>query len=72
MASICVAVGLAVLLLACSSLTRTVVAPPEIPGASFVGNKACYDCHTNITRMFPASAHGCLHFEGAKLAGETL
>ena len=69
--AICVASGVALLLNACSSVSRTIASPPEIPGASFVGNKACYDCHTNITRMFPASAHGRLHFEGAKLAGES-
>src|SRR5258706_13138 len=66
------AAGLLVTLLAsCSSVSRTIVAPPEIPGASYVGNKACYECHTNITRVFPASAHGRLHFEGAQLAGQT-
>ena len=67
----CVAWGAAILVNSCSSLTGTVVAPPDIPGATYVGNKACYDCHTNINRMFPASAHGRLHFEGAKLAGES-
>ncbi len=60
-----------VLINSCSTVTRTVVAPPEIPGATYVGNKACYDCHANITRIFPASAHARVHFEGAKLAGET-
>jgi len=59
------------LLISCASVTRTVVAPPEIPGATYAGNQACYYCHTNITRNFPASAHGRLHFEGAKLAGQT-
>jgi predicted CXXCH cytochrome family protein len=62
---------LAALLASCSSVSRTVVAPPDIPGARYVGNKACYECHTNITRIFPASAHGRLHFEGAQLAGQT-
>jgi predicted CXXCH cytochrome family protein len=47
------------------------VAPPEIPGASYVGNKACLDCHTNITRSFPASPHARVHVETAKLAGLT-
>ena len=64
------AAGLAgVLLLSCSSLNRTVVAPPGIEGASFVGNKACSECHTNITRIFPASPHARLSFEGARLEG---
>src|SRR5213592_4601671 len=55
------AVGLAaVALSSCSTLERTVVAPPMIEGASFAGNKACYECHTNITGVFPSSAHARL------------
>ena len=54
----------------CSTLTRTVVAPPEIPGATFVGNKGCFDCHTNISRIFPASPHARVHVESAQFAGQ--
>src|SRR6266446_7407595 len=61
----------AVLLISCSSIERTVIVPPNVEGATFVGNKECFECHTNITRMFPASPHARLHFEGAKLAGQT-
>jgi predicted CXXCH cytochrome family protein len=57
--------------LSCSSLDRTVVAPPMIEGASYAGNKACYECHTNITRIFPTSPHARLYFEGARLQGLT-
>jgi predicted CXXCH cytochrome family protein len=59
------------LLSSCSTVTRTVVAPPEIPGATYVGNKACYDCHTNITRWFPGSAHARVDVPDAKMAGQT-
>jgi predicted CXXCH cytochrome family protein len=56
----------------CSTVTRTVVAPPQIEGAVFVGNKACADCHTNIARMFPMSPHA-RHYkdspEWASIAG---
>jgi predicted CXXCH cytochrome family protein len=58
-------------LISCSSLERTVVAPPMIEGASFAGNKACYECHTNISRIFPASPHARLYFEGARLEGSS-
>lgn len=58
-----------ILLISCATLQRTVVAPPLIEGATFVGNKACYDCHTNITRIFPSSPHARLHFEGADIKG---
>ncbi|MSU21319.1 MAG: hypothetical protein EXS30_07980 [Pedosphaera sp.] len=50
-------------------MNRTVLAPPEIEGATFVGNKTCADCHTNITRIFPASPHGRFYKEDLKLAG---
>jgi predicted CXXCH cytochrome family protein len=61
----------AVTFISCSSLQRTIVAPPMIEGASFVGNKSCFECHTNISRSFPSSPHARVHFEGAKMAGET-
>src|SRR5215831_12592062 len=55
----------------CSTFHGTQVLPPEIPGATYVGNKACFDCHTNITRSFPASPHARVHVETAKMAGLT-
>jgi DmsE family decaheme c-type cytochrome len=42
-----------------------------IEGASFVGNQACYYCHTNYVRTFAASPHARIHFEGAKMAGQS-
>lgn len=41
------------------------MAPPMIQGATFVGNQACVDCHSNVTRVFPSSPHARLHLEGA-------
>ena len=35
----------AALLSSCTGVTRSVVAPPEIEGATFVGNKVCAECH---------------------------
>lgn len=63
--------GTALLLLSCSSLDRTVLAPPEIPGATYAGNRACAECHTNITRQFPASPHARVHLQAGQLAGQT-
>ena len=45
------------LLASCSTLERSVITPPEIEGATFVGNKNCYECHTNYVRSFPGSPH---------------
>lgn len=56
-------------LISCAHFERTVIVPPAIEGATFVGNKTCYECHTNITRIFPSSPHARLHFEGAQMAG---
>lgn len=66
---VCV-VGL--LVTACAPLAeRTLVAPPEIAGAHFVGNAACVDCHTNIVRQFPSSAHGRFHKDDVNFASMT-
>jgi predicted CXXCH cytochrome family protein len=57
-------VVIAVLTNSCSTLSRTVFAPPEIPGAQYAGNHACFECHTNYVRRFNASPHARVHFEG--------
>ena len=59
------------LFVACSSLDRTVVVPPRIEGAHYVGNAACVTCHTNITRVFPTSAHGKLNRDDIRFAHVT-
>lgn len=58
-------VGLAAMVcgwVACSSLDPGTVEPPRIEGADLVGNTACYDCHTNLVRIFPASVHARVPF----------
>jgi predicted CXXCH cytochrome family protein len=56
------------LFMACSSVQRTVIAPPDIEGAHFVGNATCVDCHSNIVRSFPLSAHGRFTKDDVKFA----
>jgi len=60
----------AILLLvsSCSTLDRSVVEPPRIEGAHFVGNKTCADCHTNIARIYPASPHARFYKDDLKWA----
>jgi predicted CXXCH cytochrome family protein len=48
---------------------RTMFAPPEVEGASFVGNKTCAECHVNYTQTFHSSLHSRLHFTEANVAG---
>jgi predicted CXXCH cytochrome family protein len=56
---------------ACGTVQRTVVSPPSIEGAHYIGNRQCADCHTNIVRVFPASAHGKLNSDDLKFASVT-
>ena len=62
--------GLAVLVESCSTAGRTLVEPPRIEGATFVGDKVCADCHANIARNFPTSAHARLHIEQTGMTGQ--
>ena len=50
-------------MISCST-TQTILAPPSIPGATFVGSKACADCHETITRDFKTADHARLMAHG--------
>jgi predicted CXXCH cytochrome family protein len=52
--------GAALLLISCATASRPIVAPLEIPGAHYVGNPVCAQCHADIVREFPASPHAHL------------
>ena len=60
-ALLCLSLASAILI-SCTTTRRvpvtTLVAPPQIPGATFVGNKACDECHEKIHSDFPGSPHG--------------
>ena len=60
-----------VCLLDSCSTERTVVPPLTIEGATYVGDKACADCHEQITRAFPASPHARLRLEHSGMSGQT-
>ncbi len=45
------------LLVSCVMVNRTIVAPPQIAGATFVGSKNCAECHANITGNFHDATH---------------
>src|SRR5512145_29427 len=57
------AIACAAVLVSCATGSRAVLAPPLIEGATYVGNKTCYECHTNISRGFPSSPHARLNIE---------
>lgn len=54
----------ALLLAACQSVTRTVIVPPRIPGAEYVGTEACSQCHEDITKHFGTATHARLMTPG--------
>src|ERR1700685_1026454 len=62
--------ALLLLLVNSCSTDRTVIVPLQIEGATYVGDKACADCHENITRVFPASPHARLHLENGGMPGQ--
>ena len=63
--------GVALFLVSCDTTPDTVVAPLEIPGAHYVGNQACADCHKEIVQKFPASPHARIHSDNAAMAGQS-
>jgi len=44
-------------LVSCVSVNRTLVAPPSIAGAKFVGSKECAQCHEKLTDGFHDATH---------------
>jgi predicted CXXCH cytochrome family protein len=53
----------------CADHSRTVMAPPSIPGAEFAGSDACADCHEDITRNFGSAVHSVLVAHGENAQG---
>lgn len=58
------------LLISCVAVNRTVVAPPQVPGATFVGSKQCAECHSDVTDHFGSASHARLAIADAKV-GDT-
>jgi predicted CXXCH cytochrome family protein len=65
------ALAASVLLISCGTVDRSFLTPPEIEGATYVGNKVCSECHSNYTRVFLASPHSRLQVTQPKMAGLT-
>jgi predicted CXXCH cytochrome family protein len=63
--------GVLLLLNSCTTTFQLETSVPEIPGAHFVGNRVCFDCHTNYVRAFPSSPHARIHFARAEMTGES-
>jgi predicted CXXCH cytochrome family protein len=57
-------VGLGALVVISCVTDHAVVAPPQIPGAKFVGSDACVECHETITKPFKTATHAVLRAKG--------
>ena len=65
------AVALAVILLSCSTTSRTILAPPSIPGAEFVGSEECATCHEQIVRDFRTATHARLQTKKTEIVNKS-
>lgn len=54
------------LLVGCVMVQRTVVMPPSVPGAKFVGSDKCSQCHEEVTSKFHDATHAKLFAPGVK------
>ncbi len=56
--------ALSLIVISCVTINRVVFAPPEIPGATFVGSASCKECHAEIVRDFKTADHARLQAKG--------
>lgn len=56
---------IAIVVISCATVERTVVVPPTIPGATFAGSASCAECHEKVTRDFPTATHARLKAAGS-------
>lgn len=56
----------ALILISCTTTGRTMMAPPFIAGATFLGSDSCDQCHDKITRDFRTADHARLQAKGTK------
>ena len=52
--------------ISCSTIERTVIAPPHIPTAKFLGDAKCMECHEEQTRHFATATHSAVKTEWNK------
>lgn len=52
------------LLVSCVVTDRTIMAPPSIPGATYVGSNKCSQCHEDTTHSFSDATHAKLIADG--------
>jgi predicted CXXCH cytochrome family protein len=50
------------LLISCVAVNRTMIAPPFVAGANFVGTKECKECHAELVDHFGSATHAKVAF----------
>jgi predicted CXXCH cytochrome family protein len=63
------AFGIAAFIISCETVNRTVLIPPSIPGAKYVGSDACAACHEGHVRDFKTATHSRLMAKGKNAEG---
>lgn len=61
-------IGVVLSIVSCSTVQRTIMAPPGVPGATYAGSESCAQCHEAITRDFVSADHARLKAEGPNAA----
>ena len=52
------------IVISCTTGSQAIMAPPGIPGATFVGSSTCAQCHENLVRDFRTADHSRLQAKG--------
>jgi len=55
----------------CVAMREPLVIPPDIPGATFIGDKKCRVCHLRQVQNMPLAVHARLTVPGTKAEGES-
>src|SRR5438552_1007954 len=62
--AVSIVLAVALIAISCATVNRTVLAPPNIPGAEFAGSQTCAECHDRIVRDFKTATHARLKAPG--------
>ncbi|MCO5053700.1 MAG: hypothetical protein M9920_15585 [Verrucomicrobiae bacterium] len=52
------------IVISCRTVSRVAVLLPDVPGAEYIGSKACAECHAEIYRSFQTAEHSILTMGG--------
>lgn len=57
--------GWSLVFVSCVMVQRTIIMPPSVMGAQFVGSQTCVECHEQISSNFHDATHARLMADGA-------